>query len=92
MISCTGFRHVLTVPAALTTFGNYFMANQYQMKSLIVEGTNSPTDNYSLSSDNNNAKSYINGITLTGAGASTWMTNLPNRTSYPCRKLIDGTA
>lgn len=92
MFSCTGFRHVLTVPATLTTFGNYFMYSQYQMKSLVVEGTNSPTDNYSLSSDNDNAKSYRNGITLTGSGASTWKTNLPNITNYPYRKLIDGTA
>lgn len=89
---CTALSHTLTIPATLTTFGNYFMSSQYQMKALVVEGTNSPTDNYSLSEDGPNARAYVKGITLTGAGASAWMTNLPNRTSNPYRKLIDGTA
>lgn len=35
---------------------------------------------------------YINGVTLTGANASTWKSTLADRTSTPYRKLIDGTA
>jgi hypothetical protein len=59
---------------------------------LTVNTTTSPTDTYSLATNNRVAKVYVKGVTVTGTGASTWITKLPNRTGGPYRKLIDGTA
>lgn len=89
---CTSFNQPLTIPSSVTSIGTNFLYNCCSFTNLTTETTTSPTDNNSLSTQYNTAKMYVKGVTVSGAGASTWITNLPDRTSSPYRKLIDGTA
>lgn len=92
MCCLPSFNKKITVPASVTSIGTYFLYADYAFSELEVNTNTAPTDNNSLSSNKNTAKTYTKGITLTGTGASAWLTALPNRTSSPYRKLIDGTA
>ena len=90
--NCYSFNQPLTIPSTVTSIGNGFLQNCYGFSRLTTETTASPTDNNSLSCDRNTVKMYVKGITVTGSGAATWITNLPNRTSSPFRKLTNGNA
>lgn len=87
-----GYYKPLTIPSSVTSIGTYFMNNTYGALELTVNTNSSPTDNYSLGMQSNNCRAYDHGITLKGTGVASWIANLPNRTSNPYRKLIDGTA
>ena len=90
--NCYAFNQSITIPNTVTSISGYFINNCHAFSSLTVNTTTSPTDIYSLATNNRVAKVYVKGVTVTGTGASTWITKLPNRTGSPYRKLIDGTA
>jgi hypothetical protein len=92
LANCFSFNQPLTISSSVTSIGTYFLSSCHSFSALTANTTTSPTDNNSLSTNFNTTKMYVKGITVTGTGASTWVTNLPNRTSSPFRKLIDGTA
>lgn len=88
--SCVG--KLSAIGSSVTSIGANFLSGAISIGTLEVNTTVSPTDNKSLSSGGQYARTYIEGITLTGTGATTWCTNLPNSASNPYRNLIDGTA
>jgi hypothetical protein len=92
LYQCYSFSQPLTIPSSVTSIGNYFMNNCQTFNRLIVDTSAIPTpiNNYSLSANSNIAAMYVNGITVTGAGASAWIAALPNITFNPYRKLILG--
>lgn len=92
LANCHSFNQSLTIPNTVTSIGTYFLSYCHAFSSLTVNTTASPTDTNSLSTNNQVAKIYVKGVTVRGTGASTWITKLPNRTSNPFRKLINGTA
>lgn len=92
MQGCISFGKKLTLPSTVTSVGTSFLGQGYTFTTLETNTTASPTDNYSLATYNNGNKTYLEGVTITGTGASAWVAALPNRTSSPYRKLIDGGA
>ena len=89
----------ITIPSSVTSIGGYFMYNNNRRDSshyLIVNcdysvfGTASA--NYILSTTLNTSPSYTNGVNIKGSSRSSWLTNLPNRTSSPYRNLVDAGA
>lgn len=91
MSNCMSFNKPLTLPSTVTSVGTYFCNHCMTFDKLTVNCTAHPSDNYSLSTTANTYLSYVRGITVDGDEAATWLTALPNRTSSPYRKLIDGT-
>ena len=87
--ACYGFNQPLTLGSA--TCGVYFMYQCYSFTQLDVGSSTISSNNYSLSGSSNMTRMYVEGVTLTGANASTWKSTLANRTNSPYRKLIDGT-
>lgn len=88
MTGCYAFDKTITIPSSVTNIGTGFMNNTYSLTSINVETNTSPTDNNSLSVTDAAQIAYTNGITITGSGRSSWITNLPNRDTNPFRKLI----
>ena len=84
----TGVNSV-TVPSSVTSVGTNFLKGCNSLTALEVNTNNSPTDIYSVSATTTSAAAYTHGVIVTGTGQTTWMTNLPNSTSYPYRKLLD---
>ena len=84
------FNQPLTIPASVTSIGGYFLYNCDAFSNLTVNGSVHPTDNNSLSTQHSIAKMYVKGILVKGTRRSDWISSLPNRTSSPYRKLIDG--
>lgn len=88
---CYSFNQPLTIPSGVTgSIGTNFMYNCAAFSNLTVNTTISPTDTNSVATQYNTAKMYVKGVTVKGTGRSTWISALPNRTSSPYRKLIDG--
>ena len=87
-----GFSSKVTVPSTVTTMGSYFLQSCYGVTEVETNTETYPTGNYSLSTTTSSTKMYEVGITLTGTGATAWKTALPDSSSSPYRKLIDGTA
>ena len=77
-----------SVTAAYMFYDSYLLP-ELDVGSSTIVGTSL---NQTLAVQSNTCKAYINGVTLTGANASTWKSTLADRTSTPYRKLIDGTA
>ena len=92
LAACFCFKSSLVLPSSITSIASGFCQNTNTIDSITVECDAHPTDNNSLSVSTSTAPSYIRGLTVYGSKASTWMAGLPNRTSSPYRKLIDGTA
>ena len=89
MNGCTSFKQKVTLGSG--TVGTSFLYQSKNVYQLDV-GTTTPTANtYSLAAGAASARAYVDGIVLTGANASTWVSTLPNITNSPYRKLIDGT-
>lgn len=89
--NCFSFNQPLTIPSGVTgSIGGQFMFGCTAFSNLTVDTTVSPTDTNSLSVSYNTAKMYVKGVTVKGTGRSSWISALPNRTSTPFRKLIDG--
>ncbi len=88
---CYAFNQPLTIPSSITSIGTYFLNNCYSLSTIIYEATTYPTDNNALSQDSN-SKTSTNGagIMVYGSRRANLITALPNRTSSPYRKLING--
>lgn len=92
--SCSSFTQPLTIPSSVTIMtGSYSM---YCMNNftgpLTVNTTAHPSGTNVLATNSNSALCYTTGITIKGSARSTWISALPNRTSSPYRKLINGGA
>ena len=72
--------------------GTYFMNNCYSLSTIIWNASVYPTDNNSLSQDINSKtnSTYGAGIKVYGTKRAELISALPNRTSSPYRKLING--
>lgn len=81
----------IRIGSSLTSIGTAFLQDCYSLNEVDINSSVSPTDNSSLSVNRNDCKAYLVGVTLIGNGATTWKTNLSDRSSSPYRKLIDGT-
>lgn len=66
------------------------MYNCYAFSNLTVNTVSPPRDGTGLATTQSSAKMYVKGVTVKGTGRATWISALPNRTSYPYRKLING--
>lgn len=95
---CTNFNQDITFPSTLTSIGTSypgFMRSMDKMTGALNIGNLSPTilsgsENTILSATSASSPAYTTGITIKGANRAAWLTALPNRTSSPYRKLIDG--
>lgn len=76
------------LPPSVEQVGEGFMEGcNHFIGPLIVDTAHPPTDNRSLSTATNTMAIYKTGVTVQGTEASTWKNALPNRTSYPLRRL-----
>jgi uncharacterized repeat protein (TIGR02543 family) len=92
MSSCRAFNQVLTLPSGLSSIGSNFMSGCYTLSTIIWNASVYPTDNNSLS-QGVNAKTnstYGAGIKVYGTKRAQLISALPNKTSNPFRKLING--
>jgi hypothetical protein len=89
---CYAFNQPLTLPSGLSSIGIYFMYNCYALSTIIWNANICPTDNNSLSQDINTKTNSTNGagIKVYGTKRAELISKLPNRTSNPFRKLING--
>jgi hypothetical protein len=92
MNNCYAFNQPLTLPSSLSSIGDNFMYNCFALSTIIWNASVYPTDNNSLSQDINTKtdSTYGAGIKVYGTKRTGLMTALPNRTSNPYRKLING--
>lgn len=91
---CSAYNQPLTIPATVTyiTFGQFlYNANNYA-NTITVETDAVPTSGGTsvISTTTQSAPMYQAGVTIKGAGRTIWLNLLPNRTSSPYRKLING--
>ena len=84
---CYSFNQPLTIPSSVTSIGSGFLYSCYAFTRLITNTTASPTDDYSLS-DTRISTSVYRTKKLSGTGASTWKSNLPDKTSSTYRTLV----
>jgi hypothetical protein len=91
---CFAFNQPLTIHAGVNSIGTSFLYNAFGVSTIIWETTVYPTDNNSLSQTSNTKTSttYGAGIVIYGSKSANLKTALPDRTSSPYRKLIDGEA
>lgn len=94
--NATSFKDRVTLGAA-TSVGGYFMNGVPSANTIDVGTSTPPTDTYSFcpqrtTSANKYFSAITQGVTLIGANASVWKEALPDKTSYPVRTIIDGTA
>jgi hypothetical protein len=89
---CYAFNQVLTLPSSLSSIGNYFMYNCYSLSTIIWNASVCPTDSNSLSqtSSSKTDSAWGAGIKVYGTKRAELISALPNRTSSPFRKLING--
>jgi hypothetical protein len=94
LVACYSFNQPLTIPANVNSIGVNFLYNAFGVSTIIWETTTYPTDNSSLSQNVNTKPNATNGagIVIYGSKSANLKTALPNRTSQPYRKLIDGEA
>lgn len=92
MFRCYSFNQLLTIPSSVTSIGAPFMQECDSFSNLTVNTGSYATGDNSLATPYNTAKMYVKGVTVKGTGRSSWISGLPNRTSTPFRKLIDGGA
>lgn len=92
MNNCFCYSQNLVITSRTTSIAANFCIGHYVGHPFTVSTTNSPTDNASLSSTVGTCGAYLHGHTIYGSARSTWLTNLPNSTANPYRKLNDGEA
>ena len=91
LVSCVSFNQPITIPSNVTSIGIYFLHQCYCFSAINYEASVYPTDNYSLSQTINSKTSASgSGIIIYGTNRAGLIVALPNRTSSPYRKLIDG--
>jgi uncharacterized repeat protein (TIGR02543 family) len=92
MYYCYSFNQPLTLPSSLSSIGDYFMSYCYALSTIIWNAGVYPTDNNSLSQAINTKtdSTYGAGIKVYGTKRAQLISALPNRTSSPYRKLING--
>jgi hypothetical protein len=92
MFNCFTFNQPLTLPSELSSIGTGFMRECYSLSTIIWNASVYPTDNNSLSQDINTKtnSTYGAGIKVYGTKRAELISALPNRTSSPYRKLING--
>ena len=92
MRTCYAFNQVLTFPSGLSSIGTDFMYNCYALSTIIWNASVYPTDNNSLSQDINTKTNSTSGagIKVYGTKRAELISALPDRTSSPYRKLING--
>lgn len=91
LFRCSLFSNDIEIPPSVTSIGSSFLYYCNNNIGKIITHTDvSPTDTNSITTNSYDAPAYAHGVTLTGEGAATWATNLPNRTSSPYRRLIVG--
>jgi hypothetical protein len=92
MSNCFAFNQPLTIPSGVSSIGDYFISKCYALSTIIWNANVYPTDNNSLSQDINTKtdSTYGAGIKVYGTRRAQLMSALPNRTSNPYRKLING--
>ena len=88
---CYAFNQPLTIPSGVTSIGSNFMQYCYAFSAIIWNSSVYPTDNSSLSQNTNiKTSSFGAGIIVYGTKRAEFLASLPNRTSSPYRKLING--
>ncbi len=92
MYYCYAFNQPLTLPSGLSSIGTYFMSTCYALSTIIWNASVYPTDNNSLSQDINTKTNSTSGagIKVYGTKRAELISALPDRTSSPYRKLING--
>jgi uncharacterized repeat protein (TIGR02543 family) len=92
MYNCYAFNQPLTLPSSLSSIGSNFMQYCYALSTIIWNASVYPTDNNSLSQSVNTKtdSTYGAGIKVYGTKRAQLISALPNRTSSPYRKLING--
>lgn len=91
MSYCTSFNQNITIPSTVESLGTGFLYCCNNMTSTITAETlsiNPDSTSTTLSTTSSTAPAYVNGIKLTGRGASAWKRVFPDRTQSPYRKLI----
>ena len=89
---CYAFSQHITIPSGCSIDLYSFMYNCNGVTALTVNSAVSSGDNFSLSTNQSGAAMYQTGVTIYGTQRASWLSNLPNRTSQPYRKLVDGGA
>jgi hypothetical protein len=89
---CRAFNQVLTLPSGLSSIGVSFMRDCNALSTIIWNASVYPTDTNSLSQSINTKTNSTNGagIKVYGTKRAELISALPNRTSSPYRKLING--
>lgn len=96
---CTAYAQPIVLGRSLSSLGAGFLQRANSVPSVDVKDiklsdvanlTTDASKNTMLSTNNSSATSYTTGITLTGDAVQNWMDILPNRTSSPYRKLLNG--
>jgi len=92
MYYCYAFNQPLTLPSSLSSIGTFFMYYCYSLSTIIWNASVYPTDIYSLSQDINTKTNSTSGagIKVYGTQRAELINALPDRTSSPYRKLING--
>jgi hypothetical protein len=86
------FDQPLTIPSTVTTVNQNFLVNCYSLTTLIYNSTAFILDTTVSLTQNINTKTSSNGVGIYvyGTRRTNLISNLPNRTSSPFRKLVDG--
>jgi uncharacterized repeat protein (TIGR02543 family) len=92
MSYCSAFNQPLTLPSGLSSISTNFMNRCYALSTIIWNASVYPIGNDSLSQDINTKtnSTYGAGIKVYGTKRAELISALPNRTSSPFRKLING--
>jgi hypothetical protein len=92
MRACYAFNQVLTLPSSLSSIGSSFMYSCYSLSTIIWNASVYPTGDNSLSqtSSSKTDSAWGAGIKVYGTKRAELISALPNRTSSPYRKLING--
>lgn len=101
LANCKALASKVTIPSTVTEISSSFMfnCNNFDKGELVVNSTLDPKTwsnygdgSYYLGTYGENASVYVNGITITGAGAEIWKEAFPNRNlQSPYRRIIGNT-
>lgn len=91
MNSLASFGQAIIIPSSVTSISTYFMKDNYCQSSIVYNASVYPTDTNSLSQTINTKTSTSgSGIKVYGTNRAGLITALPNKTTSPYRKLING--
>lgn len=91
MRNCYANSQTLTIPLTVKTIEAYFLYDNYNLRQLVFNPTNATitASNYNMANTRNYAPAYQNGVKISGPGADSLMTQLPNSSAAQSfRKLI----